>query len=327
MKQLTKDILNINSANEFEQIALDLFRYHSVNNETYREYLNTLNIKKESVDCLAAIPFLPVNFFRSRRVALNNNKFDTVFESSGTTGANISRHYVHSLRFYEKSIESSFRYFYGNIRDYCILALVPPYTERPASSLSYMINFLISQSGCNLSGYYLNGCDKLFSILKNELHNEQKTLFFGLGYALLDFAEKHPLELTDNIIVMETGGMKGRREEMPGEELHGKLCRAFDKEVIHSEYGMTELLSQAYSAGGGMFRCPPWMKVFIRDIYDPFTLLSQGQPGGINIIDLANVYSCPFIETQDAGKINPDNTLEITGRLHNSPVRGCNLMI
>ncbi|UCG28450.1 MAG: acyltransferase, partial [Bacteroidales bacterium] len=246
--------------------------------------------------------------------------------SSGTTGANQSRHLISDLSIYKKSFTATFELFYGNIQNYCILALLPGYLERQGSSLVYMIRSLIEQTGNPDSGFYLRNYMELGEKLCQFRKDEQKILLFGVSHALLDFAEYFDSSLVGTI-VMETGGMKGRKKEITREELHSRLCKHFDLQVIHSEYGMTELLSQAYSKGKGIFFTPPWMKVVIRDVYDPFHYLPRGRTGGINIIDLANVNSVSFIETKDLGRLNSDGGFEILGRYDNSDLRGCSLLL
>lgn len=249
-----------------------------------------------------------------------------IFTSSGTTGAKTSQHVVTDISLYEKSFLKAFEHFYGPVSHYCILALLPAYLEREGSSLVYMVDSLITKSRHSNSGFYLNNLDDLKKQLMLLQKKGQKTLLIGVSFALLDLAEtmRFPLK---NTIVMETGGMKGRRREMIRSELHQILKNAFGVEQIHSEYGMTELLSQGYSKGHGIFNCPPWMKVLIRDTEDPLSIQKSGKNGGINIIDLANLNSCPFIATQDLGKVHPNGSFEVLGRFDHSDIRGCNLMV
>lgn len=273
------------------------------------------------------IPFLPITFFKSQKVVSGDFVPGIVFSSSGTGDGPMSRHYVRDPALYMKSFTRSFNAFYGDPAEFCILGLLPSYLEREGSSLIYMVRRFMETGRHPLSGFFLYEHDQLAQRLIDLTLSKQKTLLVGVSFALLDFADTHDLLLGENIIVMETGGMKGRKEELTREELHQRLCRAFRKKEIHSEYGMTELLSQAYSMGGGRFRTPPWMKVLVRDIQDPFQLLSPGKTGAINIIDLANIHSCAFIETQDIGKIHSDGSFEVLGRTDSSDIRGCSLLI
>lgn len=326
---LPDNIFNINSGNEFEQMALAVFRFQATNNPVYFQYLNALKILPEKVNSIQEIPFLPIEFFKTHTVITNlktelNNL--TVFTSSGTTGATESKHYVSDINIYEKSCRNAFQHFYGNIQDYCIIALLPSYLERKGSSLIYMVDDLIKKSNHPESGFYLHNYADLIKQLLQLEEKKQKTILLGVTYALLDLIERQKFELK-HIIVMETGGMKGKRKEMVREELHAVLCEGFGVKEIHSEYGMTELLSQAYSKESGIFNSPPWMKILIRDTNDPFAILPHQKTGGINVIDLANINSCSFIATQDLGKLHPDNSFEVLGRFDNSDIRGCNLLV
>jgi phenylacetate-coenzyme A ligase PaaK-like adenylate-forming protein len=325
-----ENIFTIKSEQEFRRIALDVFRFQASNNAVYKEYLLSLKIDIESVEQLEQIPFLPVEFFKSFEITtINQTPKDPIqFTSSGTTGQITSKHFVSDSSIYQKSYLKAFELFYGNITDYCILALLPSYLEREGSSLVYMADDLIKKSKHHQSGFYLHNYDELILTLQQLQDKKQKTILLGVTYALLDVVEQFPLfRGGSNLIVMETGGMKGKRKEMIREELHNILCEGFGVKSIHSEYGMTELLSQAYSKGDGIFTTPPWMKLLIRDTNDPFTYLPFGRTGGINIIDLANIYSCSFIATQDLGKTNPNNSFEVLGRFDNSDIRGCNLLV
>jgi phenylacetate-coenzyme A ligase PaaK-like adenylate-forming protein len=327
MEGITADrIFNVSTDEQFRELALDIFRFQSAENPVYKSYLDLLGVNPGSVETLEGIPFLPVELFKGHRVVTGDCDHEVIFESSGTTGDDSSKHYICDLPLYRRSLTSTFKLFYGDPAGYCILALLPSYLERKHSSLVYMAHELISLSGHSGSGFYLNeykGLIRQLEILENE---SQPTLLLGVSFALLDLAENSPLELK-NTIVMETGGMKGRREELTREELHERLCLGFKVGAIHSEYGMTELLSQAYSKKDGIFQAPPWMKVLIRDPYDPLSMMTANRSGGINIIDLANLYSCSFIATQDIGKITPDGGFEVLGRFDNSDIRGCNLML
>lgn len=325
MDGLFKDIFNISDEAGFEAKALEVFKHVAKETGIYAKYLEAMKIDPKSIDSINKIPFLPIEFFKTHKV-LNGNFFDTVFSSSGTTGDSVSRHYVKDLSIYRESFSKCFEIFYGKPSDYCILALLPSYSERKDSSLIFMVNDLIEKSGNPGSGYYLNNLEELAKKMEENEAQGIKTLLIGVSYALFDLVEQHWFKL-NNTIVMETGGMKGRRKEMIREELHEILKKGFGVEAIHSEYGMTELLSQAYSKGNGIYKTPPWLRILIRDVNDPRSVLSYAQTGGINIIDLANIYSCPFIATSDLGKLHEDNTFEVLGRFDNSDIRGCNLMI
>ncbi len=309
----------------FQKLAMDVFHFQYAHNIVYREFCDNLERSPGRVRHPDEIPFLPIDLFKNRRVVSFEGEADKVFRSSGTTGSMTSRHHVADLAVYERSFLDGFRLFYGAPDNYCILALLPGYLERQDSSLVYMANRLIEESRHPQSGFYLDELERLADVLKGLEAEGQRVLLLGVSFALLDFAERHPMSLS-NSIVMETGGMKGRRREMVREELHGILCRAFDIRSIHSEYGMTELLSQAWSKGEGRFECPPWMRVLTRDSNDPLSFTGAGQGGGINVIDLANMYSCSFIATQDLGRVFPDRSFEVLGRFDQSDVRGCNLM-
>ena len=320
------NIFNLSTSAHFEAIAMKVFRYQYKNNPIFHEFCEYLGKSDTSVHTLIEIPFLPIEFFKSKRIITGKNLSDTIFTSSGTTGQSTSKHYVTDIELYKKSYLKGFEYFYGSISDYCILALLPSYLERKGSSLIYMIDDLIKKSNHPESGFYLYQIDVLAEKLKKLDSKGEKVLLIGVSFALLDLVEKHQLQLK-NTVVMETGGMKGRRKELIREELHGTLKKGFGVERIHSEYGMTELLSQAYSHGNGIFKTPPWMKILIRDTEDPLTFLPYGKSGGINVVDLANMNSCSFIATQDLGKKYADESFEILGRFDHSDIRGCNLMI
>jgi phenylacetate-coenzyme A ligase PaaK-like adenylate-forming protein len=321
-----KEIFTITTEQEFEQKALDVFRYQAENNKVYKEYLQLLHTNISDVKTVEQIPFLPIEFFKSRTVVSSEMEAKAIFTSSGTTGKFTSRHYVPDLSIYENSFKKGFELYYGPIQDYCVLALLPSYLEREGSSLIYMMEHLIKDSGHSKSGFYLHNHEELVATLKELKQTNQKVLLLGVSFALLDLAEEYQLNLED-VIVMETGGMKGRRKEITREELHAFLCERLGTKQIHSEYGMTELLSQAYSKGNSLFQTPPWMKILIRDTYDPFSYEKQGRTGGVNVIDLANIHSCAFIETKDLGRIHPDGSFEILGRFDHSDIRGCNLLV
>ena len=320
------DIFNISSKKEFQKIALKVFRFQYENNAVYREFCEALKVEKHLVKTLQEIPFLPIQFFKSHQVVSSTNKPQVIFTSSGTTGTTTSQHFVTDVSLYEQSYRHGFSEFYGNIEDYIFLALLPSYQERSGSSLIYMVEDLISLSHNQDSGFYLYNHDELIAKLREFDKLEENVILMGVTYALLDLIEKEKFDFK-NLIIMETGGMKGRRKEMIREELHNILCDGFGVSSIHSEYGMTELLSQAYSLGDGVFNCPQWMDVMMRDTEDPLSYIGNGKTGGINVIDLANINSCSFIATQDLGKKYDNGTFEVLGRFDNSDIRGCNLMV
>ncbi|GAA4273424.1 acyl transferase [Aquimarina gracilis] len=323
---LAHTIFSIQNDSDFEKAALRVFNHQYINNKVYQRFCNLLGRTKTSVKKIEDIPYLPIQFFKQEKVVSTTSSISKIFTSSGTTGSITSKHYVSDLSIYEKSFKLGFQYFYGDVSEYIILALLPSYLEREGSSLVYMAEKLIQDSNHPESGFYLNETEVLVSVLKKCISENKKVLLLGVSFALLDLVEKHSLTLNDNVIVMETGGMKGRRKEMIRQELHEILKKGFNVSSIHSEYGMTELLSQAYSKGDGIFQCPPWMKVVIRNPEDALTTLGSNRTGGINIIDLANTNSCSFIATQDLGKIIDNDHFEILGRFDNSDIRGCNLM-
>lgn len=319
-------IVNL-SPNEFESTALAVFRWQGRHCSAYARYLKLLDLTVDQVTRIEDIPFLPVDLFRQTPVLCGTDQLpDLVFESSGTSGANTSRHYVLDPEGYRTVARAAFERLYGPLRDYCILALLPSYLERAHSSLVYMVRDFMEQSGHPESGFYLNDYSSLHKRLTDLKWSGQKTLLIGVSYALLDFAKLYPMSFPE-LRVMETGGMKGNRPELSREALHGILAPAFGVAQVHSEYGMTELLSQAYSLGGNRFFCPPWMRVLIREKHHPMRYVSDGRDGGINVIDLANLYSCSFIELQDAGFLYSDGSFAVLGRLKDSPLRGCNLML
>lgn len=346
-------IFNVNEGN-FQDLALEIFQFQYRHNPVYRTYVDVLKFNPQAVKNILQIPFLPIQFFKTRRVQTTGFEPTYEFQSSGTTGSINSRHFIKDLEVYRESFTKAFELFYGPVENWCIIGLLPSYLEqKPASpggrnsSLVFMISELIRRSGHEQSGFYLYEYEKLFNTLRGLEEKKQKTLLVGVTFALLDFAKDHPLPLKHTVI-METGGMKGRREEMVRHELHEFLRKQFTVDVIHSEYGMTELLSQAYSKGNGIFYCPPWMKVLVRDEEDPLEVHSSefivqshksendsrlptpdsrlSTKGVINIIDLANIYSCSFIATDDAGKLYDDGSFEVIGRIDNSDIRGCSLM-
>lgn len=320
------DIFNIASKKEFGKTALKVYRHQYDNNSVYHKFCTYLKIDKQNVKTLADIPFLPIQFFKNYEVISSQEEVQAVFTSSGTTGSTTSRHLITDLNFYEQSYRQAFSQFYGNIEDYIVLALLPSYLEREGSSLIYMVRDLIESSNNPDSGFYLNNYSELTSKLTTLDKSGKNILLIGVTYALLDIIEMQQFNL-NNTIIMETGGMKGKRREMVREELHEILCKGFGVNKIHSEYGMTELLSQAYSMGDGIFECPPWMDIAIRDTEDAVTYVDYGKTGGINVIDLANYNSCSFIATQDLGKKYTNQSFEVLGRFDNSDIRGCNLMV
>ncbi|MCB0805879.1 MAG: acyltransferase [Bacteroidales bacterium] len=318
-------IFNIRTDTEFNDIALEIFRFQYNSNKIYRAFVDNLEKDYRSIDHFTQIPFLPVEFFKSHKVYACPNPPVKIFESSGTTGMETSKHHIADISLYEKSFTLGFRQFYGSASDFVILALLPSYLERGNSSLVFMIDRLISESGSGVSGFYLTHTEEMLEIVN---HSDQNILLVGVSFALLDLAESGMIQSHHGrLTVMETGGMKGRRSEIVREELHQRLKKGLHTSSIHSEYGMTELLSQAYSKGKGIFATPPWMKILIRDTNDPLSLTETGKTGGINIIDLANLYSCSFIATKDLGKLHQNGTFEVSGRFDNSDIRGCNLLV
>jgi len=310
----------------FDNAALQVFSYQYRHVDIYRQYCDGLKRNPDNVKEVSDIPFLPIDFFKTYPVIDISRKEVKVFESSGTTGQVTSKHRVADLQIYEHSFQKCFNQFYGDIKNYVVLALLPSYLERDNSSLVYMAKNLIEGSGQNASGFFLNEFEKLYDWLDVLKNGKRKVLLLGVTFALLDFAEQYKIDFPD-LIVMETGGMKGRREELTRQEIHMQLRTAFDVRHIHSEYGMTELLSQGYSAGDGIFRTPDWMKVFTRDVYDPLVLQQGAATGAVNVIDLANFYSCSFIATADLARVSADGSFEILGRMDSAEVRGCNLMV
>ena len=321
----TQAIFNIKTEDQFNEQALNVFQFQFKNNRTYRSFCDLLNIHPSDIKHYKAIPFLPIDFFKTREILSSSEAVQCTFSSSGTTGSVTSKHLVTNTSIYEDSFRKGFEDAYGSITDYVVLALLPSYLERNGSSLIYMVNDMINQSHHPESGFYLNNLSELKSKLIDLNSRGQKVLLIGVSFALLDLVEAHQFQLKHTII-METGGMKGRRKELIRTELHDILKAGFGVNEIHSEYGMTELLSQGYSKGHGVFNCPPWMKILTRDPEDALTIQTEGKTGGINVIDLANINSCAFIATQDLGKITGENAFEVIGRFDNSDIRGCNLM-
>ncbi|WP_428743445.1 acyl transferase [Tenacibaculum sp.] len=319
-------VFNIQSPEDFNTTALQVFKHQFANNKVYRSFCDLIYVHPSDVHTIEQIPFLPIQFFKTREVLSSTNEIQETFTSSGTTGSTTSKHLVTDVSWYETSYLKGFEHFYGNIEDYVVLALLPNYLERKGSSLIYMVDDLIKRSKHSESGFYLNNLGELTEKLIRLDRQGKKVLLIGVSFALLDLIEQYEFNLS-NTIIMETGGMKGRRKELIRNELHAILSNGFGVNEIHSEYGMTELLSQGYSKGNGVFNCPPWMQILTRDTEDPLTILPKGKSGGINVIDLANYNSCSFIATQDLGKVYQDNSFEIIGRFDNSDIRGCNLMV
>jgi phenylacetate-coenzyme A ligase PaaK-like adenylate-forming protein len=322
--QTVAKIFNINNELTFNVQLNTIFQFQFANNPVYKQWCGLCGIESNQFFSVETMPYLPISFFKTHSVISTNFTAERVFESSGTTGTINSKHFVKEVALYEQSFNKGFNFFYGNAADWCVIGLLPSYLERNNSSLVFMVNELIAQSKHTLSGFYLNEYDKLNALLQQLESEQQATLLIGVTFGLLDFAEKHTLPLK-NTIIMETGGMKGRRTEMTRNEVHSILQNAFDAKNIHSEYGMTELLSQAYSKGNGRFVCPPWMKVVVRDEDDPLQVKAHGK-GVLNIIDLANIYSCSFIATEDIGIVHDDGSFEVLGRIDNSDIRGCSLL-
>lgn len=310
---------------KFSDLSLQIFKLQANHCNVYKEYIKLIGVNVESVEKISQIPFLPVEFFRDFKIAIGTFDPEIVFSSSSTSGLTPSKHYVKNLKLYEKSFLSSFNYFYGNPANYTFLSLLPSYLDRNGSSLVYMMNSLTS-IGQKESGFFLYDYEELYNRINQCKELKRKIILLGVSFALWDFAELFPIDLSGQIVI-ETGGMKGRKKEITRTELHNKLKSAFNLTTIHSEYGMTELLSQAYSSGNGIFSTPPWMKIFIRDNLDPKLLLEPGKTGVINVVDLANIHSCSFIATQDLGLLHTNNSFEVLGRADFSDIRGCSLMV
>ncbi|MFQ3304970.1 MAG: phenylacetate-coenzyme A ligase PaaK-like adenylate-forming protein [Polaribacter sp.] len=319
-------MFNINSEKQFTKIALAVFKHQFKNNKVYRSFCDLLFVHPSSISTIEEIPFLPIQFFKSRKVLSSLDEIQETFTSSGTTGSSTSKHLVTNINLYKESYLKGFAHFYGNIEEYTVLALLPNYLERQGSSLVFMVADLIEKSKKSESGFYLENMQELAQKLIELDEKGKKTLLIGVSFALLDLIEMQQFNLK-NTTIMETGGMKGRRKELVREELHTLLKDGFGVTEIHSEYGMTELLSQGYSKGNGVFETPPWMKILTRDTEDALTINFPEKNGGINVIDLANYNSCSFIATQDLGKVHTNGTFEIIGRFDNSDIRGCNLLV
>lgn len=319
-------VFNIQNQSDFKTCALQVFRHQFKNNTVYRSFCDLLYIHSSDVKEVEEIPFLPIQFFKSHAVLSSTQAVKETFTSSGTTGSSVSKHMVTDLSWYTKSYTKGFEYFYGPIEEYTVLGLLPNYLERDGSSLIYMVDDFIKKSNKPASGFYLNNLTELSKTLIALDKKGEKVLLIGVTFALLDLIERQQFKL-QNTIIMETGGMKGRRKEIIRNELHEILCAGFGVSKIHSEYGMTELLSQGYSSGDGVFDCPPWMKILARDTEDALTMVGTNKTGGLNVIDLANYNSCSFIATQDLGKVDNNGSFEVLGRFDHSDIRGCNLMV
>ncbi|MBF0596442.1 LuxE/PaaK family acyltransferase [Faecalibacter rhinopitheci] len=324
--QEAKSIFSIQTENDFSVKALEVFRYQAEHNLIYKSFIENLKINPTEISKLEEIPFLPIKFFKQYDILTGLNAPEKTFTSSGTTGMTTSRHLVSDLALYHYSLEKCFEQFYGPLSDYTIFALLPSYLERTGSSLIDMVEYWIEKSGRPENGFYLYNHQELYENLLAHEKTGKKAILIGVSFALLDFVEKYQMELK-HTIVMETGGMKGRKKEITREELHRILKDGFGTTEIHSEYGMTELLSQGYSRGDLTFKTPNWMRIMIRETEDPLNYVSIGKSGGVNVIDLANVNSCSFIATDDLGKKVSENQFEILGRFDHSDVRGCNLMV
>lgn len=327
LQGLQNRIFNIINQEDFSKAALDIFNYQYDNNPVYRSFVESLGKDYSEIKSVSEIPFLPVEFFKSHKIISGTLPVEKIFESSGTTVNTRANHYINNLDLYEESFLRTFKMFYGDPEEYLIAALLPSYIERKGSSLIYMTEYLINKSKNSSSGFYQNNIQGLIRTIYKARSEHKKILLLGVSFALLDLAEKYSADLS-GVVVMETGGMKGRRKELTRAELHFILKERLNVPFIHSEYGMTELLSQAYSKGEGLFYCPPWLKIVIRDPLDPLSLFSEPDiTGGINIIDLANFNSCSFISTGDLGKLHDDGGFEVLGRFDSSDIRGCNLLV
>ncbi len=324
IKQLQEDVLNV-SAVAFDDLAIKIFQYQAKHNPLYKQYIQLLGINPNKIKSILNIPFLPIQFFKNHIIQTNQWNASITFTSSGTTSETTSRHLLFDPHFYQQISAQCFEQYYGSSEQYCFLALLPSYLERQGSSLVYMVDHFIKRSKFNESGFFLDNFEKLINTLQKCQQNKTPTVLIGVSFALLDLAEKYQLDLS-NIIIMETGGMKGRRAEIVRNELHNILENAFNTNRIHSEYGMTELFSQAYSKGKGIFHGGVSMKVLTREINDPFSPQIHTKTGLLNIIDLGNLHTCSFIATDDLGRSYSDGSFEVLGRLDFSDIRGCNLL-
>ena len=323
MKPNPSSIFNINNEIQFNEVALQVFQFQYHNCQVYKQFVDLIKVNPLSISNYRNIPFLPIEFFKNHIITTTPLTPAYFFESSGTTGTK-SKHFYNSLDIYEESFTRCFELFYGKTKNYAVLALLPSYSSNQHSSLIYMVNILIKKSSKKYSGFYNDNYSELQNVLSELKIKVIPTILIGVTFALLDFCNTHTIDFK-NLTIIETGGMKGKRKEMVREELHDVLCKGFNVNTIHSEYGMTELFSQAYSKGEGIFSCPPWMKVLVRDIYDPLSL-SENNSGALNIIDLANINTCSFIATEDLGTIFPGDTFSVSGRMDSSQMRGCNLL-
>jgi len=322
-----KQLFSIQNQEDFTALALNVFEYQYENCEIYQRYVDMLHCDVKKINSLEQIPFLPIEFFKTQQIIAKGHLPQLIFTSSGTTGQKTSNHYVADKSLYEESFLRCFEYFVGRTEDFVILGLLPSYLEQQNSSLVYMVNHLINRTKKQDSGFYLYDLAAFAKKIQTLSDSGQKTIVFGVGFALLDVVKKYKFNLND-VLIFETGGMKGRKKEIAREYLHLALIEGFGVDKIHSEYGMTELLSQAYSMNGESFYCPPWMKVFLRDMQDPFSIMqSVDKRGGINVIDLANLYSCSFIATQDVGKCRKNGSFEVLGRFDYADIRGCNMLV
>ncbi|MDR1793253.1 MAG: acyltransferase [Bacteroidales bacterium] len=326
---IQNSIFDIQTESDFEQKALEVFRFQYNNCDLYQLYCTQLGKNENNVQQIGDIPFLPIDFFKTHKIIAKNKKEELFFTSSGTTGKQTSTHYVADTELYKKSLLKSFELFVGKPENFAILALLPAYLEKKHSSLVYMMNCLIEKSPCKESGFYLHNTEQLLDNLQKLTQSSQPTILFGAAFGILDLIENQSIIKMPNLLIFETGGMKGKHKEINRQLLHVKITSLFGVQKVGSEYGMTELLSQAYSTGDGIFYTPPWMKIFIRNPKDPFEILpAETAPrGGINVIDLANIYSCSFIATQDLGHLYPDNGFEVLGRFDYADIRGCNMLV
>lgn len=320
------DIFSIQNEEDFNNLAIEIFNYQYQNNLIYQQFVDLLKITPANISQYKQIPFLPIEFFKFHLIFDKNYSPKNYFQSSGTTSENLSKHYIAEEKIYIESLLKSFELFFGNPKDYVYLGLLPNYLERKNSSLIFMVNELMKKSQKPENGYFLHDFENLNRILKTLESENKKVILFGVSFALLDFADEFPQQFK-NTIVIETGGMKGRKKEITKDELLKELKEKFGSAKIYSEYSMTELLSQAYSLGNNEYQCPPWMKILIRDAEDPFGIANYGQSGGVNIIDLANIHSCSFIATQDLGKSDESGIFQVLGRMDNSDIRGCSLLL
>lgn len=326
IKEIEKQIFEVNNSRDFNALSLKIFHFQYENTEVFRNFVDYLNVDVEEIKHYSEIPFLPIELFKKHKIVVDGLPAEEIFSSSGTTGQQNSRHFVAKTDLYNTSFTKGFELVFGKVDNYVIISLLPSYLEQGSSSLVYMAGKLMELTGQAESGFYLHDYKRLSLLLEKLRQEHKKVMLLGVTYALLDLAEQYPVNFHDMVLV-ETGGMKGRRQEMIREDLHKKLKKSFGVEKIFSEYGMTELLSQAWSIGDGVFETPPWMKILIRDVNDPFSLIPENRSGGINVIDLANLYSCSFIATSDLGKQFSNGNFSVLGRFDHSDVRGCNLMV